>query len=135
MVVIVIMAMMMKWFCAVYKWSPCHRGNEEVFVGSVPAWDWSGPENIALVHVRAWQHALHNLAITPTPSYASMRYALKKVQFRFSSLDRTISLTSLSETASGSESAGIIIIIPFVDWPVLIIYKHSVLFICAALDL
>ena len=117
MVVIVIMAMMMKCFCAAYKWSPCHRGNEEVFVGSVPAWDWSGPENIALVHVRAWQHALHNLAITPTPAYASMRYALKKVQFRFSSLDTTISLTSLSETASGSESAGIIIIIPFVYWP------------------
>ena len=63
------MAMMMNWLvgCTVYKWPACHRGNEEVFVGG---WfkprDWSGVQNIALVHVRACQPALHNPAITPT---------------------------------------------------------------------
>ena len=50
-----------------YKWPPCHRCNEEVFVGAwSERWDWSGPQNIALVHVRPCQPALHNPAITPT---------------------------------------------------------------------
>ena len=67
MMAVVIMAMMMKWLDAVYKWAPCHRCNEEVFVGAwSERWDWSGPQNIALVHVRPWQPALHNPAITPT---------------------------------------------------------------------
>ena len=53
--------------CRSYKWPPCHRGNEEVFVGAgSERWDWSGAQNIALVHVRLWQAALHNPAITPT---------------------------------------------------------------------
>ena len=53
--------------CRSYKWPPCHRGNEEVFVGAgSERWDWSGAQNIALVHVRPWQAALHNPAITPT---------------------------------------------------------------------